>query len=213
MPETRRYDRGAALAYARRHWNAPNPRFANMDTFGGGGDCTNFTSQCLWAGGWPMDFRQSTWTTEWWYRRIGTDRFDSRGNDWWSCTWSIPENQFRYLSANHGEPLNLLARPRRARLLRRGDVIYYDRGEGRFGHSAIVTAFNRQGEPLVTYRTLRPLRPQRNVHWRLRFRRPAVRIWAVRLSNAPVVYRTPPDWTRLLPCDRTRLGRSSRPQE
>lgn len=204
MPVTRRYDRRRALDYARRHWNNPNPRFANMDTFGGGGDCTNFTSQCLWAGSWPMDYRRSTWTSEWWYRRIGTDPFDRRGDDWWSCTWSVPENQFRYLAENHGQALDLLADPRRARRLRRGDIIYYDWGAGRFGHSAIVTAFDRRGEPLVTYRTLAPLSPQRNVHWQLRFRRPAARIWGIRLTDRPVVFPARPDWSRLVPCDRTR---------
>lgn len=199
------YNRRAAVAYARRHVRNPNPAFANMDLFGGGGDCTNFTSQCLLAGGWPMDFRRTGQTTEWWYRRIGRDRLDAAGDDWWSCTWAVPENMFQYLVANHGEPVDLRANPAAARRLRLGDIVFYDWGTGRFGHSALVTAFRRDGEPLVTYRTLRPLRPQRNVHWSLRFRGRAARIVAVRLTGTPQVFPVAPDWSRLRPCDRRRL--------
>lgn len=205
LQATAKYDRRDAVAYALRQWNKPNSRYANMATFGGGGDCTNFTSQCLRAGGWPMDYRCSTYATEWWYRRIGEDSFDANENDWWSCTWAIAENHFRYLSINHGEAIDLRARPSRARALRRGDLIYYDWGSGIFGHSAIVTAHNRRGEPLVTYRTLEPMRPRRNVHWRLRYRRRAARIYGVRLIDRPRIYGTAPDWSRLLPCDRSRL--------
>lgn len=199
-----RYDRRAAVAYALRHWRDPNPEYANMDTFGGGGDCTNFTSQCLRAGGWPPDYRRSTVATEWWYRRIGDDMWDARGDDWWSCTWSLADSQFHYLTANGAEAIDLWAEPRRARTLRRGDLTYYDWGAGKFGHSAIVTGHDRRGEPLVTYRTLKPLQPQRNVHWTLRFRRRAARIFGVRLTDRPQVFNIPPDWNRLWPCDRTR---------
>lgn len=198
------YNRRAAVTYALRHWRNPNPNYANMDTFGGGGDCTNFTSQCLWAGGWPMDYRGSTYTTEWWYRRIGDDPFDADGNDWWSCTWSLANNQFHYLATNHGETIDLREEPGKAKSLHLGDIIYYDWGSGTFGHSAIVTCRNRRGEPLVTYRTLAPLEPQRNVHWELRFRRRAVRIFGVRLTDRPTVFSVTPNWRRLLPCDRSR---------
>ncbi|MBO8141634.1 MAG: amidase domain-containing protein [Firmicutes bacterium] len=46
-------------------------RFVNMDASGGGGDCANVLSQCLFAGGWPTDYRESSVKGEWWYRRIG----------------------------------------------------------------------------------------------------------------------------------------------
>ncbi len=167
----RRYNRLAAVRYALRHWNRPNPRFANMDTLGAGGDCANFVSQCLLAGGWPLDYRESAVDREWWYRRRGTEPYDGRRDDWWSCTWAVADSHLRYMRANHGLVLILTANPRLARRLRRGDVIYYDwDGDGVFTHSAIVTGFSRAGSPLVTYRTLRPRRPVRNALWTLRFR-------------------------------------------
>lgn len=196
------YVRTRAARYALNHYNNPNPLYANMDTMGGGGDCTNFTSQCMLAGGYTMDYRATGQATEWWYRRIGTDRFDSNNNDWWSCTWAVPENQFQYLRANGGRAVDLLANPSLARRLSLADIIYYDwTGEGFFGHSAIITNFNRYHVPYVTYRTLSPLRPVRRGHWSLRFRREAKRIWAIHLDSFPEVYPQNPNWNVLVPCD------------
>lgn len=203
----RTYNRLAAVRYALRHWNDPNPAFGNMDTFGAGGDCANFVSQCLLAGGWPMDYRESASDREWWYRRIGTEPFDAAQDDWWSCTWTLADSHYRYMRANHAVAVyDLRANPRNARRLRRGDTIYYDwDGDGVLNHSAIVTGFNRRGQPLVTYRTLRPRRPVRNALWTLRFRGPARRILGVRLADRPLDYQVAPDFSRLPPCDRTRL--------
>lgn len=200
------YDREAAVRYALAHWNAPNPAFANMDTFGGGGDCTNFTSQCLWAAGWPMDYRGTGHETEWWYRRVGGDAFDASGDDWWSCTWSVPENQFHYLTRNHGRAVDLLGVPFSVRELEVGDLIFYDwDGAGVFGHGAIITGFDRFRRPLVTYRTLYPRPPVRNQTWGLHFRGSARRIVAVKLVNTPEVPAVRPDWSALRPCDTRRL--------
>lgn len=199
------YQRQRAVEYAFRHWNAPNPRYANMDTFGGGGDCTNFTSQCLAAGGWPMDYRQTGHYTEWWYRRIGNEPFDEAHDDWWSCTWSLPESQFHYLSHNYGEVLDLGRNPDDARRLRPGDIVYYDwRGIGRLGHSAIVTRIDRFGRPLVTYRTLSPNPPILNRPWHLNFRARAQRILAVLLPDDVNAPPSRPNWQRLRPCDEAR---------
>lgn len=200
-----RYNRTLAVRYALRHWNNPNPLFANLDTVGAGGDCSNFTSQCLLAGGWPQDYRRSAGDSEWWYRRIGNDPFDRDANDWWSCTWALAEGQFRYMQANHGRVEDLTRNPQRARTLRLGDILYYDwDGDGIVTHSSIVTARDRNGIPYVTYRTLAPLRPVRNRHWRLAFRGRAAQIYGMRLTDNPVVHPQQPDWNRLVPCDRTR---------
>lgn len=206
MQARTRYNRLAAVRYALRHWNNPNPAFGNFDTVGTGGDCANFVSQCMRAGGWPFDYRETALNKEWWYRRVGDDRFDASGNDWWSCTWSLADSHFRYMRANHGLGINLLRNPRLARTLSRGDTIYYDwEGDGVLNHSSIVTGFSRRGQPLVTYRTLRPHRPVRNALWTLRFRGRAGAIVAVRLTDRPVVHSAGPNFNRLRPCDRTRL--------
>ena len=48
------YDRDAAVRYAHRWAFSRNPRFYNFDELGG--DCTNFASQCLYAGAPFMNY-------------------------------------------------------------------------------------------------------------------------------------------------------------
>src|SRR5262245_56244109 len=46
------FNRSAAVAYAYKFAINANPDFPNLDWIRG--DCTNFISQCMLAGGWPM---------------------------------------------------------------------------------------------------------------------------------------------------------------
>jgi len=48
------YDRTAAVDYAHKWAFSRNPRYYNYDNIGG--DCTNFASQCLYAGTGIMNF-------------------------------------------------------------------------------------------------------------------------------------------------------------
>ncbi len=52
------YNREKAVAYAHTWAYGRNPAYANFDSMGG--DCTNFLSQCLHAGGLPMVYRPVT---------------------------------------------------------------------------------------------------------------------------------------------------------
>ena len=58
----RPYDRQAAVDYAHRWAYHRNPDFYSFDELGG--DCTNFASQCLYAGAGVMDY---TPTFGWYY--------------------------------------------------------------------------------------------------------------------------------------------------
>ena len=62
------YDRGHANAYARRWALSRNPLFPNYT--GIGGDCTNFVSQCVYAGCCVMNYTP----TFGWYYLSQTDR-------------------------------------------------------------------------------------------------------------------------------------------
>ena len=54
MEDLQPYHREAALAYARRWAYGRNPAYYNYDNIGG--DCTNFASQCLFAGSGIMNY-------------------------------------------------------------------------------------------------------------------------------------------------------------
>lgn len=58
----RPYDRAAATAYARRWALARNPQYYDYEAIGG--DCTNFVSQCLYAGSDIMNYMP---TFGWYY--------------------------------------------------------------------------------------------------------------------------------------------------
>ena len=62
------YDRFAGVAYAHRWAYERNPKYMNFDELGG--DCTNFASQCLYAGAGVMNFTP----TFGWYYNSGKDR-------------------------------------------------------------------------------------------------------------------------------------------
>ncbi|MFI2858652.1 amidase domain-containing protein [Paenibacillus sp. JSM ZJ436] len=135
------YDREAAAAYADQWWDSGNPEFAQFAV-----DCTNYISQCLFAGKAPIHYTGKR-ETGWWYKGyVG-------GREWWSYSWAVSNSFARYLeysgSGLRGEQVE------RAEQLRLGDVIVYDwDGDGAFQHSTIVTAFDAGGMPLVNAHTV-----------------------------------------------------------
>lgn len=62
MPKIVPYDRRAAVAYAHQWAFGRNPHYYDYEEIGG--DCTNFASQCLYAGSKVMNF---TPTFGWYY--------------------------------------------------------------------------------------------------------------------------------------------------
>lgn len=136
------YRRDEAVAYAERWWNESNPAFERFEV-----NCTNYVSQCLYAGRAPMNYtgrRESGW----WYK--GRDN----GRELWSFSWAVADSLQRYLQRERGSGLRAEAvdSPDKLRL---GDVVCYDwDGSGRFGHNTIVTAFTADGAPLVNANTV-----------------------------------------------------------
>ncbi len=124
------YDRGKAVAYARKWAKGRNPQYYNFD--GLGGDCTNFVSQCLYAGCGVMNY---TPDLGWYYRSL-QDR---------AAAWTGVEFLHKFLLANRGPgpyaellPLNK-AQP--------GDVIQLTFDGQRYAHSLLVTQAGRLPAP------------------------------------------------------------------
>ncbi|KAA8997150.1 amidase domain-containing protein [Paenibacillus spiritus] len=144
-----RYRREEAAAYADRWWNGGNPEYEFFEV-----DCTNYVSQCLFAGGAPFLYTGKR-ETGWWYKgRIG-------GQEWWSYSWAVSNSLRQYLEGERTQGLRaeLVARPEELQL---GDCILYDwDGDGRYQHSTVVAAFDAGGMPLVNAHTV----PSRHRYW------------------------------------------------
>ncbi|MBJ6362795.1 amidase domain-containing protein [Paenibacillus sp. GCM10012307] len=136
------YHRDLAVAYADRWWDTANPEYEEFEV-----NCTNYISQCLFAGRVPMDYTGRR-GTGWWYK--GRDN----GNEWWSYSWAVSNALQSFLAGRRTTGLRAIAvnAPDQLKL---GDVIVYDwNGDGRFQHSTIVTAFDVDGMPLVNANTV-----------------------------------------------------------
>jgi cell wall-associated NlpC family hydrolase len=135
-----RYDREAAKAYADAWWNGTNPKFHRFAV-----DCTNYVSQCLFAGGLPMDYTGRR-DSGWWYMGY------AGGAERWSYSWAVAHSLRQYMASGSRPPRGMPKEDPRE--LDIGDVIFYDwDGDGRWQHSAIVTGRDRDGWPLVNAHT------------------------------------------------------------
>ncbi|KMJ58068.1 hypothetical protein AB685_14740 [Bacillus sp. LL01] len=130
-----KFSRMEAVRYAEQYWNSYNPQFKKFEV-----NCTNYISQCLYAGGAPMVGYPKK-SGGWWMR-----------NNDWSYTWTVAHALRWYLpSAKQGLKAKEVTSVAQ---LMPGDVICYDfEGDGRFDHNTIVVAKDENGEPLVNANT------------------------------------------------------------
>lgn len=117
-----KYNRQAAVRYARRWALGRNPDYYDFETIGG--DCTNFVSQCIYAGARVMNF---TPVFGWYYLSL-SDR---------SPSWSGVEFLYNFLTENmsvgpYGSEVS------RNRVMV-GDVVQFRIGREDFQHTAIIT--------------------------------------------------------------------------
>ena len=134
------YDRGAAVAYARGWAFRRNPAYYNFDKIGG--DCTNFASQCLFAGIGVMNYTKDIG----WYYRSLEDR---------AAAWSGVEYFYNFLIRNVngiGNGAGPFAEEVDLDKLEIGDFIQFGQTTGDFYHTPIVVGFLR-GVPLLAAHT------------------------------------------------------------
>lgn len=115
------YDRSLAISYARKWAFARNPRYYNFDSIGG--DCTNFASQCIFAGAKVMNYTPSFG----WYYRTLNDR---------APAWTGVEYLYRFLTENKG--VGPVAEEVPLHRLQPGDVVQLGRETGNFYHTPVV---------------------------------------------------------------------------
>ena len=129
------YLRENALLYASRFALSQNPVFGNFA--GIGGNCTNFVSQCIYAGSCKMNYKP---TFGWYYISM-----DQR-----SPSWTGVEFFYNFITTNKDVgPFGRDATPDEVEI---GDVIQLGKeGEG-FYHTLIIVGFEGD-DPLVAAQT------------------------------------------------------------
>ncbi len=135
-----KYMRMKAKQYADQWWNGYNPEFLSFDV-----DCTNFVSQCLYAGGIPMHYTGKR-DSGWWYQGRQGQR------EMWSYSWAVSHSLQAHMAS--GKSALRAEEVDSPELLDIGDVISYDwDGDSNFQHTAIVAAADGRGMPLVNAHT------------------------------------------------------------
>ena len=142
----REYDRAAAVAYARRWATGRNPAYYDFQMLGG--DCTNFASQCIFAGAGVMNY---TPDTGWYYISLSNR----------APAWTGVEFLHTFLIGNRGVgPFAVETGESGAQL---GDVIQLADRNRDWYHTLVIVSL--QPEILVAAHTYDALnRPLRDYH-------------------------------------------------
>ena len=142
-----KYNRTAAVDYAKRWALGRNSVYYDFENIGG--DCTNFISQCIYAGCGIMNYTRDV---GWYYNSI-SDR---------AAAWTSVEQLYRFLILNKGAgPFGETTNLKHSQI---GDIIQLSDGE-LFYHSCIITGY-KFGSPYVCAHTNDALnKPLRNYHY------------------------------------------------
>lgn len=138
------YNISRAVNYALKYALEINPRFGNYEKWGG--DCTNYVSQCLYAGDIPFDNEGIDVRYKWyWYS-------ESKRTPSWTAADSLKfymgnNNANKEGAINLGLKASLITQDQ----LLRGDVVQLIDDKGWAYHSMIVTGYLVKEEQVVDY--------------------------------------------------------------
>lgn len=121
MPATKAFNIQAALDYSYRWALGRNPRYYDFTKIGG--DCTNFISQCLYAGSGVMN---PTPTFGWYYYSV-----NNRSPSWTSVVYL-----YKFLTTNKTK--GPFASPISMAEIRPGDLIQLQNNAGVYYHNLLV---------------------------------------------------------------------------
>lgn len=135
------YDRMAAVKYARRWALERNPRFHDYEDWGG--NCTNYISQCINAGGIPMDSEGDNIMKQWyWYSDKNR-----------TPSWTASQPFFEYLIGNNRddtENFGVYATQTYYDELELGDIVQLVKDNKAY-HTMIITRILLDGDELYDY--------------------------------------------------------------
>lgn len=137
------YDRDAAVKYAKKWALDRNPAYYDFDR--NGGDCTNFISQCIYAGKREMNYQKDIG----WYYNSVLDR---------AAAWTSVEYLYSFLINNQG--VGPQGKEIALSDVQKADIIQLSFNSIQYSHSLFIT--QTQPEILVCAHTFdvynRPLR-------------------------------------------------------
>ena len=121
------YNRQKVKEYAEKWAYGRNPNYYNFDAIGG--DCTNFVSQCIYAGSGIMNYNK----TYGWYYNNGNDK---------SPSWTGVEFLYNFLINNKGKgPVG-----EETYKLEIGDIVQLSFDGEKFAHSLVIVGI--EGEKI-----------------------------------------------------------------
>lgn len=118
---SKQYNREKVYEYAKEWAYSRNPKYYNYDPVGG--DCTNFVSQCIFAGIGEMNFNKNNG----WYYINGNNK---------SPSWTGVEFLYKFLISNNGNGPS--GKETSIDKLDIGDIIQLNFDGNKFSHSLIV---------------------------------------------------------------------------
>lgn len=124
------YNRLKAVEYAYKWANSRNPRYYDFDSLGG--DCTNFISQCLYAGCGVMNFSPET---GWYYVSLNKR----------SAAWTSVKYLHNFIINNNGSGPFGVKLP--LHYAQTGDVIQLSFDGESYRHSTLVTYIDSAQNP------------------------------------------------------------------
>jgi len=116
------YDRARVIEYAEKWAQKRNSNYLDFEHLGG--DCTNFASQCIFAGSKVMNYTPVLG----WYYNSGSDR---------SAAWSGVQYLFNFLISNKSAGPYAMETGRDG--VEVGDIIQLGDGNNYFYHTPVVT--------------------------------------------------------------------------
>ena len=116
------YDRQSAVNYAKRWALGRNPKYYDYSNIGG--DCTNFASQCVYAGSEVMNYRE---IYGWYYINANNK----------SPSWTGVEYFYDFMTSNEG--VGPFGKEETLSNLEVGDLIQLGDEDGDFYHTLVLT--------------------------------------------------------------------------
>lgn len=142
--------RSAVVNYALTYSHNYNTNYRSFNGNGQGGDCTNFVSQALAAGGWAQtggaawDYQS---TNEWWYRFYGQTYSWVNVNYFYSFMRNKGRGYVALSFIANFSPAGSFFAP-----LSTGDLLQFDSNrDGAYDHNMIITSKDSQGYIYLTY--------------------------------------------------------------